>query len=121
MKKQSGGAARVRRHIRIRKQLAGSGARPRLAVFRSLQHIYAQVIDDSLGRTLVSASSLSPEIAKNESKIKKLDEAKLVGKMVAQKAMEAGVESVVFDRGGYMYHGRVKALAEAAREVGLKF
>ena len=115
--------ARKRRHIRVRKRLSGTPERPRLNVFRSLNHIYAQVIDDTRGVTLVSASTLDPAI-RDSAEIKdknKTEQAKLVGKLVAERAVEAGINTVVFDRGGYKYHGRVKALAEAAREVGLKF
>jgi large subunit ribosomal protein L18 len=112
-------AARTRRHARLRKNVAGTGARPRLAVFRSLTHIYAQVIDDAQGRTLAAASSLEKGL--KDSKAKKTDNAKAVGDAIAKKALAAGVTDVVFDRGGNRYHGRVKALAEAAREGGLKF
>ena len=112
---------RDRRHARVREKVEGTTSRPRLCVFRSLNHIYAQVIDDSRGHTLVSSSTLDPEI-KNEtiSKAKK-DKSKLVGSLVAKRALSKGINQVVFDRGGYKYHGRVKALAEAAREGGLKF
>jgi len=109
--------ARTRRHTRVRKQLAGTAARPRLVVFRSLTHIYAQVIDDRTGRTLVQASSLEDK----DSTATRADLAKAVGTRVAEKAKAAGIEEVIFDRGGYRYHGRVKALAEAARSNGLRF
>jgi large subunit ribosomal protein L18 len=112
--------ARKRRHERVRKHLDGTAERPRLNVFRSLQHIYVQVIDDTQGMTLISASSLDAEVAKSAAK-NKTDQAKLVGKLAAERALKAGVKEVVFDRGGYKYHGRVKALAEASREAGLKF
>ena len=112
-------AARVRRHARLRKQVAGTAARPRLAVFRSLTHIYAQVIDDAQGRTLAAASSLEKGL--NDGNVKKTERAKAVGGAIAKKAIDAGITDVVFDRGGNRYHGRVKALAEAAREAGLKF
>ena len=112
-------AARVLRHDRLRKKLSGTTDRPRLSVFRSLKNIYAQIIDDDNGRTLVSASSLEPEI-KAAKKTKK-DIAKAVGELVAQRATTAGIATVVFDRGGYQYHGRVQVLADAARERGLKF
>lgn len=105
--------------MRIRKVVNGSAERPRLAVFRSNKEIYAQVIDDQAGKTLVSASSRVKEVAAQ--KVNKVDKAKLVGKLVAERALEAGINNVVFDRGGYLYHGRVKSLAEAAREGGLKF
>lgn len=113
--------ARKRRHTRIRAELSGTAMRPRLCVFRSLKHIYAQVIDDGAGYTLVSASSLDPEIREKVSGKKKAASAELVGSLVAQRALSKGVSQVAFDRGGYKYHGRVKALAEAARKVGLDF
>ncbi len=106
---------RIRRHARVRERLAGTGEKPRLAVFRSLSHIYAQVIDDRSGRTVAAASDL--DITQG----KKSERAKQVGKAIAERAKEKGVGEVVFDRGGYRYHGRVKALADAARESGLKF
>ena len=114
---------RRRVHTRIRKKMQGSGERPRLNIYRSLNHIYAQVIDDSQGVTIVSASTAA---GRKEAKSKKkaggnLASAKEVGKLVAQRAQEKGVKQVVFDRGGYLYHGRIKALAEAAREAGLEF
>ncbi len=115
--------ARKRRQARVRKYLAGVPERPRLNVFRSLDHIYAQVIDDTKGVTLVSASSLDANIRGDEvtsGKTKK-ERAALVGKLVAERALAAGISQVVFDRGGYKYHGRVKALADASREAGLKF
>jgi len=112
-------AARQRRHIRVRKKVAGTSEKPRLAVFRSLTHIYAQVIDDTQGRTLVAASDV--EKALRETDGNKSARAKAVGEAVAKKAKEAGITQVVFDRGGNRYHGRVKALADAAREAGLRF
>ena len=112
-------AARAKRHERIRLTLTGSTERPRLAVFRSLNQIYAQVIDDSSGRTLASASSLESGV--RTSKGNKSDHAKMVGKLLAERARSAGVERVVFDRAGFRYHGRVRALADAAREGGLDF
>ena len=115
----SRGAARRKRHERIRLHLAGSGSRPRLAVFRSLNHIYAQVVDDTSGRTLAAASSIEKEL--RGSAQPKTDEARVVGRLVAERAKAAGVERVVFDRAGYQYHGRIKALADAAREAGLEF
>lgn len=111
---------RIARHTRVRKTVEGSTERPRLAVFRSLAHIYAQVIDDTAGKTLAAASSLEPGI-RAEKKGKKSDVSKQVGALIAQRAKEKGVTKVVFDRGGYQYHGRVRALAEAAREGGLSF
>ena len=114
--------ARQRRHARVRKYLSGTPECPRLNIFRSLNHIYAQVIDDSKGVTLVSASSLDRGIDRTEIKGKnKTEQATIVGKLVAERALKAGITQVVFDRGGYKYHGRVKALAEASREAGLKF
>jgi large subunit ribosomal protein L18 len=110
-------AIRQRIHERIRRKLAGTGERPRLNVYRSLNHIYAQVIDDQKGETLVSASSLEMK-AKTGGNIAS---AKEIGKAVAEKAVAKGIKKVVFDRGGYLYHGRIKALADAAREAGLEF
>jgi large subunit ribosomal protein L18 len=116
----NGNDARKRRQRRIRMKISGTPARPRLNVFRSLEHIYAQVIDDVAGNTLVSASSLDKEIAGQLDGKKKREQATLVGKLVAQRALDAGIQEVVFDRGGYIYHGRIKALADGAREGGLK-
>ncbi len=110
---------RVKRHLRIRRRVTGTAARPRLCVFRSLNHIYAQVADDVEGRTLVSASSL--EASTRTDGKSKTEEAKLVGSLLAQRAREKGIQEVVFDRAGYKYHGRVKMLADAAKEAGLKF
>jgi large subunit ribosomal protein L18 len=114
-------AQRERRHTRVRAKLAGSPARPRLNVYRSLSNIYAQVIDDESGTTLVSASTIDNEVQKQLEGKKKTDAAKVVGQVVAQRAKDAGITTVVFDRGGYRYHGRVAALAEGAREAGLEF
>jgi large subunit ribosomal protein L18 len=116
---KTGRAARIRRHERVRKTVAGTAERPRLAVYRSLTHIYAQVINDELGTTVAAASSV--EKALKDAKGNKTARAKDVGAAVAKKAMDAGVTKVVFDRGGNRYHGRVKALADAAREAGLQF
>jgi len=113
--------ARLRRHRRVRKKVVGSSQRPRLNVFRSLQHIYAQVIDDSAGLTLASASSVDREMRDTCRDLTKTDAARVVGRVVAERALKCGVKTVVFDRGGYRYHGRVKALADAARETGLVF
>ena len=113
--------ARHRRHSRIRAKVEGTNSRHRLCVFRSLNHIYAQVIDDSQGHTLTSASTLDPEIKQEAASKTKTGEAELVGSLVAKRALSKGINQIVFDRGGYKYHGRVKALAEAARQVGLKF
>lgn len=117
---QSREAARLRRHRRVRKRVHGTEERPRLNVFRSGKHIYAQVIDDDRGHTLVAASSLEPEL-RGRVKGSTVDGARAVGQLVAQRALAAGIRKVVFDRGGYLYHGRVKALADAAREAGLEF
>lgn len=113
--------ARNRRHARVRAKVAGTASSPRLCVFRSLNHIYAQVIDDSRGHTLTSASTLEPEIEGEAAGKAKTGKAELVGSLVARRALSKGINQVVFDRGGYKYHGRVKALAEAARQAGLKF
>ena len=113
--------ARLRRHSRVRKIVIGSSERPRLNVFRSLQHVYAQVIDDSVGHTLVSASSLDGEVRGQCDGLAKTEAAKLVGKIVAERALAKGITKVVFDRGGYQYHGRVKALADAELDGGLEF
>jgi large subunit ribosomal protein L18 len=112
---------RSRIHRRIRRKILGNSQKPRLCVYRSLNHIYAQVVDDLVGKTLVCASTLDKEIRSDTSKAGNVAAAKAVGKKVAERAIAKGIESVVFDRGGYLYHGRVKALAEAAREGGLKF
>jgi large subunit ribosomal protein L18 len=114
--------ARQRRHLRVRAKVSGVADRPRLNVFRSSQHIYAQLIDDTRGATIAAASSLEPDFAARlgESK-KKTDKALVVGKLIGERAKELGVTAVVFDRGGFKYHGRVKAVAEGAREAGLKF
>ena len=114
-------AARIRRHRRVRDEVEGTTSRPRLCVFRSLNHIYAQVIDDSQGHTLTSASTLDPEIKSEAVGKVKAGKAELVGSLAAKRALSKGITQVVFDRGGYKYHGRVKALAEAARQAGLKF
>ena len=113
--------ARERRHRRVRKVVRGTPERPRLCVFKSARHIYAQIIDDDAGRTMVTASTLSKDLPKAEAHRKKSEAAKAVGALVAEKALAAGIEQVVFDRGGFVFHGRLKALATAAREKGLKF
>jgi large subunit ribosomal protein L18 len=113
--------ARRRRHTRVRAKVNGIASRPRLCVFRSLNHIYAQVIDDGQGHTLTSASSLDPEIRDGMEGKMKTARAEFVGSLVAKRALSQGINQVGFDRGGYKYHGRVKALAEAARKAGLKF
>lgn len=113
--------ARLRRHARVRKHVSGTPERPRLAVFRSLAHIYVQVIDDTVGRTLASASTKDRQLVADVAGKSKREQAALVGRAVAERAKAEGVERVVFDRGGYRYHGRVQALAEAARQAGLDF
>jgi large subunit ribosomal protein L18 len=113
--------ARKRRHRRIRMKLAGTAERPRLSVFRSLNHIYAQVIDDEAGHTLASASTKDLRLEADLDGKTKREKAVVVGKAIAQRAKDAGIDEVVFDRGGYLYHGRVKFLADGAREGGLKF
>lgn len=118
---KTGRAQRLRRHRRVRRRVTGTPQRPRLAVFRSLTHIYAQVIDDTAGRTLVAASDRDADVAGEAKGKPKTARAELVGAAIARKATAAGVEKVVFDRGGFLYHGRVKALAEAARKAGLSF
>ncbi len=113
--------AREKRHARVRKHVSGTAERPRLNVYRSLDHIYAQVIDDVKGETLVSASTVDKAIRAQLGSKTKTEQAQLVGKAVAERALDAGIKSVVFDRGGFKYHGRVKALADASREAGLNF
>jgi large subunit ribosomal protein L18 len=118
---KSRSTARNRRHIRVRKTVAGSSAQPRLNVFRSLAEIYAQVIDDQAGHTLVAASTIDAELRSQMQGLKKTEQAHLVGKLLAERAKAKGIARVVFDRGGYRYIGRVKALADGAREGGLEF
>lgn len=118
--KENRKALRLKKRFRVRKKISGTSERPRLSVFRSLHHIYAQVINDVNGTTLVAASTLSPELKDLGSK-SNTEAAKAVGELVAKKALEAGIQQVVFDRSGYLYHGRIAALAEAAREAGLQF
>lgn len=113
--------ARQHRHIRVRKKIFGTAERPRLNVFRSLNEIYAQVIDDNKGHTLVAASSIDHELRSKMKGLTKTEQARLVGRAVAERAKAKGIQKVVFDRGGYQYIGRVKALAEGAREAGLEF
>jgi large subunit ribosomal protein L18 len=114
-------AARRRRHIRVREAVTGTSARPRLAVFRSLNHIYAQIIDDTAGHTLVAASDQEKDVRSALDGKKKTEVATMVGLAMAKKAKEKGIQAVVFDRGGFRYHGRVKALAEAVRKGGVNF
>jgi large subunit ribosomal protein L18 len=121
IKRKDRNELRQRRHLRIRRVVEGLPDRPRLCVFRSLAHIYAQVIDDRAGRTLATASTLDPEIRAEVASLKKSEAGRRVGQLLARRAQERGVRRVVFDRGGYLYHGRVKALADGAREGGLEF
>ena len=119
--KQSRSEMRVKKHNRLRNRFAGTAERPRLAVFRSNNHMYAQIIDDTVGNTLVSACTLQKDVKAELEKTNDVKAAAYLGTVIGKKAVEAGIESVVFDRGGYIYHGKVKALADAAREAGLKF
>jgi large subunit ribosomal protein L18 len=121
MKKKSRNAMRIVRHERLRSRLVGTAERPRMAIFRSLGHIYVQIIDDDKGHTLVSASTVEKVYAQTNKKAGNLEAAKFIGNLIAERAKKNGIESVVFDRGGHIYLGKVKALAEAAREAGLKF
>ncbi len=121
IKKVSRAEIRQNKHRRIRHHLNGTAAVPRLAVFRSNKHMYAQIIDDTVGKTLVSASTLQKEVKAELENTDDVKAAAYLGTVIGKKAVEAGIESVVFDRGGYIYHGKVKALADAAREAGLKF
>lgn len=121
MAKNSRSVARIRRHARVRKNLKGTTDRPRLNVFRSLSAIYAQVIDDQTGKTLLSASTVDRDLREKMKGLKKSEQAKLVGQTVAERAKDKGIQAVVFDRGGYRYIGRIKALADGAREAGLQF
>ncbi len=121
MANNSRSVARMRRHVRVRKNLMGSAERPRLNVFRSLSAIYAQVIDDHAGHTLVSASTVDRDLREKIKGLKKSEQAKLIGQAVAERARNKGIQAVVFDRGGYRYIGRIKALADGAREGGLQF
>ena len=119
--KESRQEIRVKKHNRIRNRFSGTAERPRLSVFRSNNHIYAQVIDDAAGKTLVSASTAEKDAKAELKNTNDVEAASYVGKLVAKRAKDAGIEQVLFDRGGYIYHGRVKALADAAREAGLEF
>lgn len=121
IKKTPRNLIRQRRHARVRNHIAGTAERPRLCVYRSLSHIYAQVIDDSAGKTLAAASSRDKELSARLAFGGNIEAAKAVGELIAKRAQAEGIESVVFDRGGYVYHGRVAALAEAARAAGLSF
>lgn len=121
LKKQDRNELRQRRHLRIRRGVAGAEGRPRLSVFRSLNHMYAQIVDDARGVTLAAASTRDPEIRDAVKGKKKTEAGALVGEAIARRAREKGITRVVFDRGGYLYHGRVKALADGARKAGLQF
>ncbi|MCI9201771.1 MAG: 50S ribosomal protein L18 [Lachnospiraceae bacterium] len=121
VKKESRSKIRVKKHKRIRNRLSGTPERPRLAVFRSNNHMYAQIIDDKAGNTLVAASTLEKDVQSELEKTNNVDAAAYVGTVIAKRALEKGITTVVFDRGGYIYHGKVAALAEAAREAGLVF
>ncbi len=114
-------ATRIRRHVRLRTHLEGGPQRPRLAIFRSIHHVYAQLIDDASGRTLAAASTTDADLRKSLKSPSSAEGAAAVGKSIAERARQVGIETVVFDRGGFPYHGRIKALAEAARAAGLKF
>ena len=119
--KQSRSEIRVKKHNRMRNRFAGTAERPRLAVFRSNNHMYAQIIDDTVGKTLVSASTNEPEAKKALEKTNNVEAAAYVGKVIAERAIEKGIKEVVYDRGGFIYQGKVQALADAAREAGLEF
>ena len=121
VRKESRQEVRVKKHKRIRNRFSGTAERPRLAVFRSNNHMYAQIIDDTVGNTLVSASTLEKEVKAELEKTNNVEAAAYLGTIIAKRAIEKGIKEVVFDRGGYIYHGKVKALAEAAREAGLNF
>lgn len=121
IKKEDKNLSRIKRHLRIRKKIKGTPERPRLAVFKSEKHIYAQIIDDTKGHTLVAASTLDKELRGKLVKTYNVEAAREVGKLIAQRALSLGIKKVVFDRGGFKYHGRIKALADAAREAGLEF
>ena len=121
IQKKSRRIVRLNKHRRIRNNIKGTAARPRLAVFRSDNHIYAQIIDDAKAHTLVAASTMEKDILSKVEKTANIEGAKAVGTAIAEKALAKGIDTVVFDRGGYLYHGRIEALADAAREAGLKF
>ena len=121
IRKKSRKAVRLNKHRRIRNNITGTAQKPRLAVFRSDNHMYAQIIDDTKAHTLVAASTMEKDIQSKLDKTSNIEGAKAVGQAIAQKALAKGIEQVVFDRGGFLYHGRIAALADAAREAGLKF
>ena len=119
--KKSRQEVRVKKHMKTRNRFSGTAERPRLAVFRSNNHMYAQIIDDTVGKTLVAASTLEKDVKAELEKTNNVDAAAYLGTVIAKKAIEKGITSVVFDRGGFIYHGKIKALADAAREAGLDF
>ena len=119
--KKSRSEVRAKKHYRLRNHISGTTERPRLAVFRSNNHMYAQIIDDTVGNTLVSASTLQKDVKAELEKTNNVDAAAYLGKVIAEKALEKGIKEVVFDRGGFIYQGKIAALAEAAREAGLEF
>ena len=119
--KESRSKIRAKKHLRIRNRFSGTAERPRLAVFRSNNHMYAQIIDDTVGNTLVSASTVQKEVKAELEKTNNVDAAAYLGKVIAKKALDKGITTVVFDRGGFIYQGKIKALADAAREAGLEF
>ena len=121
IKKESRSAIRTKKHMKIRNRFSGTAARPRLAVFRSNNHMYAQIIDDTVGKTLVSASTVQKDVKDQLEKTNDVAAAAYLGQVIAKKALEAGITTVVFDRGGFIYQGKIKALADAAREAGLEF
>ena len=119
IKKESRSAIRIKKHLRVRNRFSGTAERPRLAVFRSNNHMYAQIIDDTVGNTLVSASTVQKDVKDQLEKTNDVAAAAYLGKVIAQKALDAGIKEVVFDRGGFIYQGKIQALADAAREAGL--
>ena len=121
IKKESRSAIRIKKHLRVRNRFSGTAERPRLAVFRSSNHMYAQIIDDTVGNTLVSASTVQKDVKDQLEKTNDVAAAAYLGKVIAQKALDAGIKEVVFDRGGFIYQGKIQALADAAREAGLEF
>ncbi len=121
IRKPSRKEAREKRHYRLRNKISGTPTRPRLAVFRSNKHIYAQIIDDVAGNTIVSASTMEKAIAETLKSTSNVEAASEIGKIIGKRAVEKGIQEIIFDRGGYVYHGKIKALAESAREAGLQF
>lgn len=121
IKKESRSEIRVKKHMRVRNRLSGTAERPRLAVFRSNNHMYAQIIDDTVGNTLVAASTAEKAVKAELEKTNDVAAAAYIGKVIAERALEKGIKAVIFDRGGFVYHGKIQALADAAREAGLEF